>query len=77
MLSTINLTFTKRKTGRFAKIIFYFLRTDKPNSCTAVITKKAVNWGEGEEMQVPCTLKFEGKKKHIIIVKNELVKIDK
>ena len=67
----------KGKTGQFAKIIFYFLRADKQNSCTAVVTGKAVNRGDGEGMQVPCTLNFEGKKKHIIVLKNELGKIDK
>ena len=58
----------KGKTGRFAKIIFYFLRADKQNSCTAVVTGKAVNRGDGEGMSVPCTLKFEGQKKHISIL---------
>ena len=28
----------KGKTGRFAKIIFYFMRADKQNSCTTVVT---------------------------------------
>lgn len=67
----------KGKTGRFAKIIFYFLRVDKQNSCTAVVTEKAVNQGDGEGMRVPRTFNFEGKKKHIIVLKNELGKIDK
>ena len=52
------------KTGRFAKIIFYFLRSDKQKCCTAAVTKKAVNWGEGEGMQVLWILKYRGKKKH-------------
>ena len=45
-------------------------------SNTAIVTGKAVNWGDGKGMQVPCTLNFEGKKKNIVL-KNELGKIDK
>ena len=41
----LNLTFTKRKTGRFAKIIFYFLRANKPNSCTSCYSKgRQLGW---------------------------------
>ena len=46
----------KGKTGRFAKTVFYFLRADKNNSCTAIVKGKPVNLGDGESMQVPCTL---------------------
>ena len=41
----------KGKTGRFAKIILYYLRADKQNSCTAVVTGEAVNRGDGEGMR--------------------------
>ena len=46
--------------GRFAKVIFYFLQANPSNTCTAVITGKPVNLGKGKGMQVPCTLKFDG-----------------
>ena len=46
----------KGKTGRFAKTVFYFLRANKNNSCTAIMKGKPVNLGDGEGMQVPCTL---------------------
>ena len=62
----------KGKSGRFAKTIFYFLRADKKNNCTAVVTCKAVNCGDGEGMQVPCTLHFNGDQKFIDILKKEL-----
>ena len=39
---------------------FYFLRADKKNDCTVVVTGKAINRGDGEGMQVPCTLNFKG-----------------
>ena len=46
----------KGKTCRFAKTIFYFLRADKKNSCTAIVKGKPANLGNGDGMQVPCTL---------------------
>lgn len=62
----------KDKAGRFAKTIFYFLRANKKNNCTVVVTGKAVNRGDGEGMQVPCTLHFKGAKRFIDILKREL-----
>ena len=63
----------KGKSGRFGKKIFYFLRADKKNDCTVVVTGKAINRGDGEGMQVPCTLNFKGHRKWIDILKKELV----
>ena len=37
----------KGKSGRFANTIFYFLRADKKNDCTVVVTGKAINRGDG------------------------------
>ena len=63
----------KGKSGRFVKTIFYLLRADiKKNNCTVVVTCKAVNCGDGEDMQVPCTLYFKGRQKFIDILKKEL-----
>ena len=50
----------KGRTRRFAKTVFYFLRADEKGSCTAIVNGKAVNLGDGETMQVPCTLHFNG-----------------
>ena len=58
----------KGKSGRFAKTIFYFLRADKKNDCTVVVTGKAINRGDREGMQMPCTLHFNGAKRFIDIV---------
>ena len=63
----------KGKSGRFAKTIFYFLRADKKNDCTVVVTGKAINRGDGEGMQVPCTLNLKGHRKWIDILKKELI----
>jgi len=37
-------------------------KDNKQHSCTAVVTGKAVNPGDGEGMQLPCTLNFEGRR---------------
>ena len=63
----------KGKSCRFAKTIFYFLSADKKNDCTVVVTGKAINRGDGEGMQVPCTLDFKGHRKWIDILKKELI----
>ena len=64
------------KTGRFAKTIFYFLRADTHNSCKVTIKGKSINLGDGDGMQVPCTLKFSGQEKYVNILQNELHKLD-
>ena len=64
----------KGKTGRFAKTVFYFLRADKSiNSCTVIVRGKAVNLGDGEGMQVPCTLHFKGEKAFIEVLRKQLL----
>ena len=50
------------KDGRFANMIFYFLRADRYAECKIIITGKEVNLGDGEGMQVPCLLKISGRK---------------
>ena len=62
----------KGKSGRFAKTIFYLLCANKKNNCTVVVPCKAVNCGDGEGMQVPCTLYFKGHQKFIHILEKEL-----
>ena len=41
-----------RKSVKFAKTIFYFLREDELSSCKIVATEKPVNMGDGEGMQL-------------------------
>ena len=48
----------KEKTGRFAKIIFYFLQAYDLNTWSMEITGKAINQGDGKGMKVPCKLYF-------------------
>ena len=59
------------KNGKFAKMIFYFLRADQDTECKVAIIGKEVNLGEGDGMQVPCKLKISGPRKMVeILYKN-------
>ena len=57
------------KNGRFAKIIFYFLRADKYAECKVMITGKEVNLSNGEEIQVPCLLMLKIREHFVKIIK--------
>ena len=61
------------KNGKFAKIIFYFLRADHYGKCDVTVTGKAVNLGDGDGMQVPCTLHLSGQKNMIEILKKQIL----
>ena len=65
-------TFSERQIRPFCRQFFNFLRADKNNNCTVVVTGKAVNCGDGEGMQVPCTLHFKGHQKFTDILEKEL-----
>ena len=56
------------KDGKFAKTVFYFLRADEYDSRNVLIKGKPVNLGDGDGMQVSCTLNFVGRKKFICIL---------
>ena len=56
------------KDGKFAETVFYFLRADEYGSCDVLIKGKPVNLGDDDEMQVPCSLNFTGRKKFIDIL---------
>ena len=62
----------KGKTGRFAKTVFYFLRSCYSNSCFLKVTGKAINQGDGKGMKVPCKLIFSAEEKFINILKLQL-----
>ena len=62
---------TLGKNGKFAKMIFYFLRADQDAECKVVITVKEVNLGDWDGMQVPCKLKISDPRKMVeILCKN-------
>ena len=62
----------KGKTGRYAKTVFYFMRADPLNSATITVTGKRVNLGDGQGLQIPCTILFKGEEKYIEILKKQL-----
>ena len=47
----------KGVSGKFAKTVFYFLRSDNYSNCFAKISGKRCNLKDGEGLQVPCYLK--------------------
>ena len=59
----------KGESGKFAKIIFYFLRSDPYSSCITTISGKRCNLKDGEDLQVPCKLDMTGQKKYVNILK--------
>ena len=68
----------REKLGCFAKTIFYFLEADQHSSCSVIIkADKAVNFGDGEGMQVPCKLRISGREKFVNILKKELEHLEK
>ena len=62
----------KGKSGRFAKTIFYYLRSHPQANCTAKVTGKRFNLGDGEALQVPCILQFTEERKFISVLKEQL-----
>ena len=64
----------KEKTGKLAKLIFYFLQACDLNTCSVEITGKAINEGDGKGMKVTCKLYFSAENSFIHILKQELPK---
>ena len=50
----------KGRTGRFAKTIFYYLRSHPEAKYTAKITGKRFNLGDDMGLRVPCSLHMSG-----------------
>ena len=61
------------KNGKFSK--FYFLRADR-RSDEVIITRKAVNLGDKDGMQLLCILNISEKKTLAEILKQEICKIN-
>ena len=59
----------KGKRGRYAKTDFYFLRANPMNAATITVTGKSVNFGNGQGLQIPCTILFKGKEIYIEVFK--------
>ena len=63
------------KSGKFAKKVFYFLKSDKNHHCKITVTGKATKAGDGLGMKVPCQLFFLSEEKFIIIFQEKLSKL--
>ena len=61
--------------GKFAKTVFYFLKSDKNHHCKITVTGKATNAGDGLGMKVTCQLFFLAEEKFIIILQEKLSKL--
>ena len=56
----------KVKSCRFAKTIFFYLRNHLEAKCTAKVTCKRFDLGDGEGFQVPCILHTTGRRNFIL-----------
>ena len=65
----------KGESGKFAKIIFHFLRSDPYSSCISTISEKTCNLEDGEGLQVPCQLDMTGQQQYVNTIKQELHKM--
>ena len=63
------------KSGKFAKTIFYFLKSNKNYHCKITVTGKATNAGDRLGMKVPCQLFFLAKEKFMIILQEKFSKL--
>ena len=62
------------KSGKFAKTVLYFLKSDKNHHSKITVTGKATNAGNGLGMKVPCQLFFLAEEKFIIMLQGKFSK---
>ena len=62
----------KEATGRFAKIIFLFLKGDPYSKAETITSRRWCNIGDGQSLQVSCELKLVGHQK---LLQHKLVKL--
>ena len=61
----------KGKSGRYTKTAFSFLRANPLNTANNNVTGKRLNFGDGQGLQIPCTISFKGREKYIEILKKQ------
>ena len=59
----------KGKTGRYAKTVFYFPRANPMNAARITDTGKTVNFGNEQDMQIPCIILFKREEIYIEALK--------
>ena len=60
------------RTGWYTKTAFYFLRANPMNTGCITVRGKRVNFGDGQDLQIPSTILFKGEEKYIEVLKNQL-----
>ena len=65
----------KVKSGKYAKKMFYFLRSDPQNNCYVEVTGKAENIADNKQMRIPCLLQFTGNYKMIKVLQELIYKL--
>ena len=50
----------KGKTGQYVKTVFYFLRPNPMNTVSITVTGKRIKFGDGQGLQIRCTILFKG-----------------
>ena len=61
----------KGVSGRFAKLVSYFLN-DQWSSCRVAVLSRPINLGDRDGMQVPCKLYFAGQEQYIQVLRQQL-----
>ena len=62
------------KSGKFAKTVFYFFKSEKNHHCKITVIGKTTNAGDGLGMKVPCQFHvFFAEEKFIIILHEKLI----
>ena len=62
----------KLKTVWYTRTAFYFLWANPMKTGCITVTGKRVNFGDGQALQIPCTILFKGEEKYIEVLKNQL-----
>ena len=62
--------------GRFAQLIFFFLRADRNARCTVTITGQPVNLGDMLGMKVPCKIVLTGGQEYMRILDTQLAQLN-
>ena len=66
----------KGRSRKFAKTIFFFLRTDEISSAAVKITGKVVNKGKRMGLEIPCSITFTGSKLKLDKLKEILYQLE-
>ena len=66
----------KGDSGKFAKTIFYFVRSDTYCQCYTEVSGKRCNLKDGKGLQVSCKIIITVQKNYVNILKHELQKIN-